>query len=96
MRNVAIGLLAALLSVAWSQDRVEVPPPPFTEGIFPCTECHNKDLPANRQRRALTDMHDDIVLKHDEQHRWCLDCHDAVNRNQLKLWCFGGRLAGVV
>ncbi len=22
-------------------------------------------------------MHTDIVLKHDETHRWCLDCHDA-------------------
>ena len=22
-------------------------------------------------------MHDDIELQHDEQHRWCLDCHDA-------------------
>ena len=66
-------------------DRVEVPPPPFTDGIFPCTECHNKDLPTNRQRRVLTDMHDDIALKHDAEHRWCLDCHDADNRNQLHL-----------
>lgn len=65
--------------------KVEVPPPPFSEGIFPCTECHNKDLPPNRTRRVLTDMHDDVVLKHDEQHRWCLDCHDAENRNQLHL-----------
>lgn len=65
--------------------QLEVPPPPFTDGIFPCTDCHNKDLPVNRTRRALTDMHDDIVLKHDEAHRWCLDCHDADNRNQLHL-----------
>ena len=86
MRNLAVVLFAGIaLSVAWAQDRVEVPPPPFSDGIFPCTECHNKDLPANRQRRALTDMHDDIVLKHDAEHRWCLDCHDADNRNQLHL-----------
>jgi hypothetical protein len=66
--------------------RVEVPPPPFSEGIFPCTDCHNeKDLPTNRQRRPLTDAHDDIVLKHDEEHRWCLDCHDADNRDRLHL-----------
>ena len=65
--------------------RVEVPPPPFTDGIFPCSQCHNKDMPANRTRRVLSDMHGDIELKHDEQHRWCLDCHDADNRDQLHL-----------
>ena len=65
--------------------KVEVPPPPFSDGIFPCTGCHTKDFPVNRTRRALTDMHTDIVLKHDEEHRWCLDCHDAENRDQLHL-----------
>jgi hypothetical protein len=65
--------------------RVEVPPPPFSDGIFPCTACHNKDLPPNRKRRELRDMHTDIVLKHDTEYRWCLDCHDADNRDQLHL-----------
>jgi hypothetical protein len=65
-------------------ERPEVPPPPFTEGIFPCSGCH-ADLTPNRTRRTLTDMHDDIVLKHDEQHRWCLDCHDAEDRDWLHL-----------
>ena len=66
--------------------RVEVPPPPFSEGVFPCTECHvEKDLPTNRTRRTLVDAHDDIVLEHDQEHRWCLDCHDAENRDQLHL-----------
>ena len=65
-------------------EHVEVPPPPFSEGIFPCSACHNKDMPPNRTRRALG-AHDDIVLKHDEQHRWCLDCHDADNRDVLHL-----------
>lgn len=65
--------------------RVEVPPPPFSEGIFPCSDCHNKEMPANRTRRTLVDMHDDIQLKHDAEHRWCLDCHDADQRDQLHL-----------
>jgi hypothetical protein len=65
-------------------ERVEVPPPPFSEGIFPCSTCH-ADLPVNRTRRELPDMHTDIVLKHDEEHRWCLDCHDAENRDVLHL-----------
>ena len=65
---------------------VEVPPPPFSEGIFPCSECHAEpDLPPNRTRRPLVDAHDEIVLRHDEQHRWCLDCHDATDRDQLHL-----------
>ena len=66
--------------------QVEVPPPPFSEGVFPCSECHNTtDLPPNRLRRTLSDAHDDIVLKHDEEHRWCLDCHDADHRDRLRL-----------
>jgi hypothetical protein len=65
--------------------RVEVPPPPFSDGIFPCTQCHNSDMPPNRTRRQLSDMHTDIELKHDTEHRWCLDCHDADQRDQLHL-----------
>jgi len=60
-----------------------VPPPPFSDGIFPCSNCH-ADLTPDPTRRELT-MHDDIVLKHDEEHRWCLDCHDLNNRDQLHL-----------
>jgi hypothetical protein len=64
--------------------RVEVPPPPFSEGIFPCSNCH-ADMKPDRTRRELAAMHDDIKLKHDEEHRWCLDCHDADNRDFLHL-----------
>jgi hypothetical protein len=66
------------------EEHPEVPPPPFTDGIFPCSGCH-ESLPVNRTRRALTEMHDDIVLKHDEEHRWCLDCHNADDRDWLHL-----------
>jgi hypothetical protein len=69
--------------------RVEVPPPPFTEGIFPCSSCH-AGLAVNRTRRELTEMHGEIVLAHDEEHRWCLDCHDADDRDRLHL--AGGQL----
>ena len=64
--------------------RVEVAPPPFSDGIFPCTGCHNKDMPPNRTRRQL-EMHTEIELKHDTEHRWCLDCHDADHRDELHL-----------
>lgn len=64
--------------------RLEVSPPPFSEGIYPCSNCHS-GMPVNRKRRQLTDMHTDIVLQHDETHRWCLDCHDPNNRDVLHL-----------
>ena len=62
-----------------------VPPPPFTEGIFPCSECH-ADMTPNPKRRELKEEHTDIQLKnHAENERWCLDCHDMKNRDKLRL-----------
>jgi len=63
---------------------LEVPPPPFSEGIFPCSDCH-ADMEPNPKRRVLTEEHENIVLHHDEQHRWCLDCHGATDRDKLRL-----------
>lgn len=64
-------------------EHLEVPPPPFSEGIYPCSLCH-ADMKPNRTRRVV-EAHEDVVLKHDEEHRWCLDCHDADNRDFLHL-----------
>ncbi|TSA38245.1 MAG: hypothetical protein D4R64_03600 [Porphyromonadaceae bacterium] len=63
-----------------------IAPPPFSDGIFPCTACH-ADLVPNPVRRELRDMHDDIsaIFDHDSENRWCLDCHDLKNRDSLKL-----------
>lgn len=68
------------------QNEVAVTPPPFSDGIFPCTGCHS-DLKPNPERRALVEMHDDIdaMFTHDNEHRWCLDCHDLNNRDSLRL-----------
>jgi len=62
-----------------------VEPPPFSDGIYPCTACHAHRTP-NPIRRELVEWHDDIsaMLKHGED-RWCLDCHDLNNRDSLKL-----------
>lgn len=67
-----------------------VPPPPLSAGVFPCTDCHDPEIPVNTRRRELTTAHAEIRLRHDEEHRWCLDCHDAANRDQLHL--AGGEL----
>jgi hypothetical protein len=60
-------------------------PPPFSDGIFPCTDCHDPELPVNARRREMKLAHRDIVLHHNEEERWCLDCHDAADRDQLHL-----------
>lgn len=71
-------------AVETPEERLEVPPPPFSAGIYPCSMCHSM-MPVNTTRRQLTGFHTNIVLRHDEENRWCLDCHDAENRDQLHL-----------
>ena len=61
-----------------------VPPAPFSDGIFPCSNCH-ADMEPNLERRELEDMHTDIVLNHAEGQRWCLDCHNPNDRDVLRL-----------
>ena len=61
-----------------------VPPPPFSEGIFPCSGCHAEMKP-NPNRRELKEEHTNIVLNHAQGQRWCLDCHDTYNRDKLHL-----------
>ncbi len=61
-----------------------VPPPIFSEEIFPCSECH-AEMEPNLQRRNLEDMHTDIILLHGKEQRWCLDCHNPNDRDQLRL-----------
>lgn len=64
---------------------IALSPPPFSEDIFPCSECH-ADLEINPKRRIL-DMHEEIVesFNHDNENRWCLDCHDVISRDSLRL-----------
>jgi hypothetical protein len=69
-------------STTKEQMDIQIPPPPFSEGMFPCSECHG-DMEVNLQRRKLEEFHDDIIFKHDEENRWCMDCHDASNRDML-------------
>jgi len=63
-----------------------VEPPPFSDGIYPCNDCHANFAP-NPVRRNLVQWHDDIsaMFNHDSENRWCLDCHDLKNRNFLRL-----------
>ncbi|MFH1297473.1 MAG: hypothetical protein ABIJ04_09400 [Bacteroidota bacterium] len=60
--------------------------PPFSWGIFPCTDCHATMKP-NPVRRELVEWHDDIseIFDHDSKNRWCIDCHDLNSRDSLRL-----------
>ena len=67
-----------------TEKQFAVPTPPFTPGIFPCSECH-KEMKPNPTRRELKEEHTNIVLNHAQGQRWCLDCHDISDRDKLRL-----------
>jgi hypothetical protein len=71
---------------ARTSNEVQAMTPPFSEGIFPCSGCHDGKEKVNTARRELG-FHDEqqSIFAHDAEHRWCLDCHDARNRDQLHL-----------
>jgi len=75
-------LLSGQQTKCEGQEDIQVPPPPLSEDYYPCSMCH-ADMEPNLKRRELVEMHDDIVLKHDEKNRWCIDCHDVKNRDML-------------
>jgi hypothetical protein len=54
------------------------------EDYYPCSDCH-ADMETNLERRELEEMHDDIVLDHGPKERWCFDCHNPDDRDQLRL-----------
>jgi hypothetical protein len=67
--------------------QVQANSPPFSEGIFPCSGCHDPKDKVDHTPRELQ-MHNGpgepaTVLQHGGE-RWCLDCHDAQNRDVLR------------
>ena len=94
-RSVPAGLLALLALAgappargegpARTEQLVEAEPPPLSDGIYPCSGCHASQEP-NPVRRTLG-FHDEqqAIFAHDSERRWCLDCHDARNRDVLRL-----------
>jgi hypothetical protein len=66
-----------------SQD-IQAEPPPFTEGVFPCTQCHDRAGDPTPRQLAF---HDEIQgdFHHGPPSRWCLDCHDNAKRDFLHL-----------
>ena len=77
---------ASETTTSYDTPKFFVPPPPFSEDIFPCSECH-ADMDVNPERRELEDEHVEIsnMFNHASEQRWCLDCHNPDDRDQLKL-----------
>ncbi len=83
--GLAFLLLPIRLPASDSENQVfPVPAPPFSENIFPCSDCHD-DLEINTTPRKLADEHQDIQFNHADRISWCFDCHDAANRDRLRL-----------
>jgi hypothetical protein len=84
---VVFFLRAGPVNAADSQKIPEftVPPPPFSEDIFPCSDCHD-DMEPNPTRRELEE-HTEIAesFNHAKEQRWCLDCHNPDDRDKLRL-----------
>ena len=80
-----LGAGAASRPAAEKIDKIEVPPPPFSDGVFPCSSCHEEGMPVNPRRRKIKMVHDKIELHHDEANRWCYDCHSTTDRDKLHL-----------
>jgi hypothetical protein len=78
----ALGLARAESPGAAAEEPVHAAPPPFTEGIFPCTQCHAAGAGDPTPREL--GFHEDVKLKHAPTH-WCADCHDLKNRDVLHL-----------
>jgi len=70
---------------AMNVNDISVPPLPFSDGIFPCTDCHAHQTPSPIKR--VLNWHEDIdtIFSHDKENRWCLDCHSLASRDSLKL-----------
>ena len=66
-------------------EQYPVPKPPFSKDMFPCTRCHDRPDDSNPKPRTLVAMHQDIKLAHGPRERWCYDCHNPSNRDQLRL-----------
>jgi hypothetical protein len=72
------------------EEAVVKPRTPQLKYYMPCTVCHNGvtvPYPKDKNPRPIT-MHLDIVgdsmdLKHGRLAIWCLDCHNAKNRDTL-------------
>ena len=61
---------------------VLLPPPEMDPGYWPCSDCHEGEK-TNFEVRKFEEEHEVMEFKHGTL--WCLDCHDAEQRDTLHL-----------
>lgn len=88
MALVASALLGAGFShaddVTTNKSYTTPPPNIFSSPFFPCSNCHAKQK-TDRTKRVPSAHPDKIITGHGEPERWCLDCHNADDRDTLML-----------
>lgn len=93
MIRLCIALLLAvfcvLLPVRGDSDPPEVDDAailkkPLSPEVFPCSNCHS-GMETNANKRELSFHAEVRIRRHGEPGRWCLDCHDAKDRDRLRL-----------
>lgn len=52
--------------------------------MWPCSQCHAA-METNTKKRKLMFHTEKKITRHGEPERWCLDCHNADDRDYLKL-----------
>lgn len=81
--TLAAGAQKALPPQKPKPKEFSVAPPPLTEGIFPCSQCH-QGMPVNRTPRKMEQFHQEIELRH-MPGGWCFDCHNPTDRDKFRL-----------
>ena len=66
------------------EDKIVLTPREKPLPMFPCSGCHDGE-DVNYKHRIMVDEHTDKTLHHAEKDRWCLDCHDPIKRDYLRL-----------
>jgi hypothetical protein len=90
-RARALGLLALACAVQTGAAEeggggrlVQAAPPPLGDA-YPCSACHATQKPDPARRELGYHDAQQALFDHDAAHRWCLDCHDLEDRDQLRL-----------
>ena len=65
----------------WTLPDGSVPGP---SEYYPCSDCHDEDMPPNPTIRKLTEDHDKWKLRHGGGRIWCLNCHDEEDRDKFR------------
>ncbi len=82
MVNVLVS--GAAVSYSSADEYPSLPPRVLSSDVFPCSNCHD-GIETNHEKRELDFHAEKKITGHAEKERWCLDCHDASDRDKVRL-----------